>query len=70
MYGIDKSNFKDNLLKIDADSFTKSPSESIDRAVMEKTTDAVVIPMEINWNDAVHGKLCLKLKTKTLMAIH
>ena len=32
MESLDKSNFKDNLLNIDADSFTKSPSESIDRA--------------------------------------
>ena len=64
MESLDKSNFKDNLLNIDADSFTKSPSESIDRAVMEKTTDAVVIPMEINWNDVGTWKALSEIKDK------
>lgn len=61
---LDKSNFKDNLLEIDKDSFIKSPSESIDFAVMEKTTDAVVIPMEINWNDVGTWKALSEIKDK------
>ncbi len=32
-------------------SFEKSPSDSIDYAVMEKTTDAVVVPLESAWKD-------------------
>ena len=29
----------------------KCPSESIDYAVMEKTADAVVVPMDAGWSD-------------------
>tara|TARA_X000000368_G_scaffold406463_1_gene384731 strand:- start:8561 stop:9979 length:1419 start_codon:yes stop_codon:yes gene_type:complete len=61
---LDKSNFKDPLLKIDADSFIKSPSESIDCALMEKTTDAVVIPMGISWNDVGTWKALSEIKDK------
>ena len=34
-----------------------APSESIDYAVMEKTEDGVVIPMDCDWNDVGAG-LC------------
>ena len=34
-----------------ADHFANCPSDSIDYAVMEKTRDAVVIPMECGWSD-------------------
>ena len=61
---LDNSDFKDNILKIDIDSFTKTPSESIDRALMEKTTDAVVIPMEITWNDVGTWKALSEIKDK------
>jgi len=61
---LDKSDFKDDILKIDIDSFSKSPSESIDFALMEKTTDAVVIPMEITWNDVGTWKALSEIKDK------
>ena len=61
---IDKSDFMDNILKIDLDSFSKTPSESIDYALMEKTTDAVVIPMEITWNDVGTWKALSEIKDK------
>lgn len=32
-------------------AFEKSPSDSIDYAVMEKTTDAVVVPLQSAWKD-------------------
>lgn len=39
------------LVHVDADAFAACPSDSIDYAVMEKTTRAVVVPMDVGWND-------------------
>ena len=33
------------------DAFARSPSDSVDYAVMEKTDKAVVIPLNAGWND-------------------
>ena len=40
-----------DFLRINKVKFIQCPSESIDYAVMEKTTDAVVVPMDAGWND-------------------
>lgn len=40
-----------DFLRVDDELFSECPSESIDYAVMEKTTDAVVVPMDAGWND-------------------
>ena len=40
-----------DFIRIDAEAFKRSPSDSIDYAVMEKTSDAAVIPMDVGWND-------------------
>lgn len=45
---------------LDMDAFSKCPAESIDYAVMEKTSKAAVVPCDIGWNDigsfsALHG---------------
>ena len=40
-----------DFLRINEDLFSKCPSESIDVAVMEKTQDAVVIPLDASWSD-------------------
>ena len=40
-----------DFIRLDEDVFKKCPSDSIDYAVMEKTTEAVVIPVDIDWND-------------------
>jgi mannose-1-phosphate guanylyltransferase len=37
--------------RIDNDTFTICPDESIDYAVMEKTDSAVVVPLDAGWND-------------------
>ena len=43
---------KDNdFLRINQSAFSTCPSESIDYAVMEKTNDAVVVPMDAGWSD-------------------
>ena len=39
------------FLRLDADSFIRSPSVSVDHAVMEHTADAVVVPLDAGWSD-------------------
>lgn len=40
-----------DFTRLDKDAFIAVPSDSIDYAVMEKTADAVVIPLDAGWND-------------------
>jgi len=40
-----------DFLRINKEKFEACPSESIDYAVMEKTDDAVVVPMDAGWSD-------------------
>lgn len=40
-----------DFMRIDASAFAKVRSESIDYAVMEKTKDAVVVPLDAGWSD-------------------
>lgn len=40
-----------DFLRLDREAFASSPSDSIDYAVMEKTADARVLPVDIGWND-------------------
>lgn len=40
-----------NFIRIDEEAFLSCPSESIDYAVMENTTEAVVMPINIGWSD-------------------
>ncbi len=40
-----------DFIRINKDAFEKCPAESIDYAVMEKTDDAVVVPLSAGWND-------------------
>jgi len=40
-----------DFIRLDKEAFSACPSDSIDYAVMEKTADAVVLPVEIGWND-------------------
>jgi mannose-1-phosphate guanylyltransferase/mannose-6-phosphate isomerase len=44
-----KSDF--DFLRVDAEAFAKSPSDSIDYAVMEKTDSAAVVPLNAGWSD-------------------
>lgn len=48
------------FLKVSANDFSKCPSDSIDYALMEKTNNGVVIPIDVGWSDigswsAIHG---------------
>lgn len=47
-----ENTLKDNdFLRVDEDIFGLCPSDSIDYAVMERTEDAVVVPMDAGWSD-------------------
>jgi len=45
------ANFDLDFIRLDEEEFAKCPDESIDYAVMEKTSDAVVCPMDVGWSD-------------------
>ncbi|EKO3680653.1 mannose-1-phosphate guanylyltransferase/mannose-6-phosphate isomerase [Vibrio metschnikovii] len=40
-----------DFIRLNEDAFATCPDESIDYAVMEKTSDAVVVPMDAGWSD-------------------
>ncbi|UFT95771.1 mannose-1-phosphate guanylyltransferase/mannose-6-phosphate isomerase [Pectobacterium carotovorum] len=40
-----------NFIRVDKEAFIACPDESVDYAVMEKTTEAVVVPLNAGWND-------------------
>lgn len=40
-----------DFIRVDKRSFTACPDDSIDYAVMEKTSDAVVVPLDAGWSD-------------------
>lgn len=42
---------KDSAIHLDRDAFACCPSDSIDYAVMEKTADALVLPLNAGWSD-------------------
>jgi mannose-1-phosphate guanylyltransferase/mannose-6-phosphate isomerase len=40
-----------DFIRLDKTAFEACPSDSIDYAVMEKTSDAKVLPLDVGWND-------------------
>lgn len=40
-----------DFIRVDQEAFIACPDESVDYAVMEKTNEAVVIPLDAGWND-------------------
>ncbi|SDQ95857.1 mannose-1-phosphate guanylyltransferase / mannose-6-phosphate isomerase [Pseudoxanthomonas sp. CF385] len=40
-----------DFVRLDKEAFAACPSDSIDYAVMEKTAEAMVLPVDIGWND-------------------
>lgn len=40
-----------DFLRLEADSFVSSPSISVDYAIMEKTGNAVIFPVDYDWSD-------------------
>lgn len=41
----------EGALRLDPEALTACPAESLDYAVMERTQDAVVMPIEVGWSD-------------------
>jgi mannose-1-phosphate guanylyltransferase/mannose-1-phosphate guanylyltransferase/mannose-6-phosphate isomerase len=48
---LDKAQRDLDFVRLDADAFGACPKDSIDYAVMEKTADAAVIPLDAGWSD-------------------
>ena len=48
---VNRANKDADFNRINPDAFEKCPSDSIDYAVMENTSQAVVIPLDAGWND-------------------
>ncbi|HSM10498.1 MAG TPA: mannose-1-phosphate guanylyltransferase/mannose-6-phosphate isomerase [Lysobacter sp.] len=48
---LDAARRDEDFVRLDADAFAACPSDSIDYAVMEKTADASVLPVDVGWND-------------------
>ncbi len=48
---LDKAQRDLDFVRLDAEAFVACPKDSIDYAVMEKTADAVVIPLDAGWSD-------------------
>lgn len=40
-----------DFIRVDAEAFAASPSDSIDYAVMERATNAAVVPVDCGWSD-------------------
>ncbi|RMH93332.1 mannose-1-phosphate guanylyltransferase/mannose-6-phosphate isomerase [Lysobacter pythonis] len=40
-----------DFIRVDAEAFARSPSDSIDYAVMERAADAAVVPVDCGWSD-------------------
>ena len=53
-----------DFLRPDQQTFESCPSESIDYAIMEKTTNAMVMPMDPQWNDLGSWSALLDLLPK------
>ncbi|GAE51378.1 mannose-1-phosphate guanylyltransferase-mannose-6-phosphate isomerase [Xanthomonas arboricola pv. pruni MAFF 301420] len=49
--GVGRRQARRDFTRLNKDAFASSPSDSIDYAVMEKTADAVVVPLDAGWND-------------------
>ena len=48
---LDKAGRDMDFIRLDRDTFTACPSDSIDYAVMEKTAAGVVVPLDAGWSD-------------------
>jgi mannose-1-phosphate guanylyltransferase len=48
---LEHTTYDNDFVRLDAEAFALCPDESVDYAVMENTTDAVVVPLDAGWND-------------------
>ncbi len=48
---LDQAKHDLDFIRLDTEVFSRSPSNSIDYAVMERTARAVVVPIDVGWSD-------------------
>ena len=48
---MDSSSSDLDFTRVGVEAFEQCPADSIDYAVMEKTNDSIVIPMDAGWSD-------------------
>lgn len=53
-----------DFVRLDQESFKKSPDDSIDYAVMEKSDRVVVVPLQANWSDVGAWKSVWEVSSK------
>lgn len=53
-----------DFIRLDAEAFGLCPDESVDYAIMEHTTDAVVVPLDAGWNDIGAWSALWEVNTK------
>lgn len=63
-HAIDNTEPDLDFIRVNKAAFTACPSESIDYAVMEKTTDAAVVPLDAGWNDVGSWSSLWEISTK------
>ncbi|MFS7380952.1 mannose-1-phosphate guanylyltransferase/mannose-6-phosphate isomerase [Rahnella inusitata] len=54
------------FIRVDKAAFMACPDESVDYAVMEKTTDAIVVPLDAGWNDVGSWAALWEVNNKNL----
>jgi mannose-1-phosphate guanylyltransferase len=58
------NNIDSDFIRIDNDVFQQSPNKSIDYAVMEQTSNGVVVPLDANWRDIGSWSSLWEIKSK------
>lgn len=61
---LDSADRDEDFIRVDKAAFMQCPADSIDYAVMEKTAQAVVIPLEADWNDVGSWSALLEVTEK------
>ena len=56
-----------DFIRVDKKAFESCPDESVDYAVMEKTTSAVVVPLSAGWNDVGSWSALWEVNSKDSM---
>lgn len=54
-----------DFIRVDEEAFLACPEESVDYAVMERTADAVVVPMDAGWSDVGSWSSLWEISTHT-----
>ncbi|MBU9833257.1 mannose-1-phosphate guanylyltransferase/mannose-6-phosphate isomerase [Rahnella sp. FC061912-K] len=54
------------FIRVDKAAFISCPDESVDYAVMEKTTEAIVVPLDAGWNDVGSWAALWEVNNKNL----